>query len=55
MRLNTNSLKRTVAVLAAVCTLGTCCIADSIAYADGANVGNIDATKKEKWYFYYNL
>ena len=35
MRLNTNSLKRTVAVLAAVCTLGTCCIAGSIAYADG--------------------
>lgn len=48
MRLNTNSLKRTVAVLAAVCTLGTCCIAGSIAYADGANVGNIDATKKDK-------
>lgn len=47
MRLNTNSLKRTVAVLAAVCTLGTCCIAGSIAYADGANVGNIDATKKD--------
>lgn len=48
MRLNTNSLKRTVAVLAAVCTLGTCCIAGSVAYADGANVGNIDATKKDK-------
>lgn len=41
MRLNTNSLKRTVAVLAAVCTLGTCCIAGSIAYADGADTGNI--------------
>ncbi|MFU0614321.1 SpaH/EbpB family LPXTG-anchored major pilin [Gardnerella vaginalis] len=42
MRLNTNSLKRTVAVLAAVCTLGTCCIAGSIAYADGADTGNIN-------------
>lgn len=41
MRLNTNSLKRTVAVLAAVCTLGTCCIAGSIAYAEGADTGNI--------------
>ena len=45
MRLNTNSLKRTVAVLAAVCTLGTCCIAGSIAYAQGetqgADTGNI--------------
>lgn len=51
MRLNTNSLKRTVAVLAAVCTLGTCCIAGSIAYAkdepQGADTGNIDATKKD--------
>lgn len=48
MRLNTNSLKRTVAVLAAVCTLGTCCIAGSIAYADGAgvNTATIDTTKK---------
>lgn len=46
MRLNTNSLKRTVAVLAAVCTLGTCCIAGSIAYAkdepQGADTGNIN-------------
>ncbi|WP_019261961.1 SpaH/EbpB family LPXTG-anchored major pilin [Gardnerella vaginalis] len=45
MHLNTNSLKRTVAVLAAVCTLGTCCIAGSIAYAQGetqgADTGNI--------------
>lgn len=46
MRLNTNSLKRTVAVLAAVCTLGTCCIAGSVAFADpgaanGADTGNI--------------
>lgn len=50
MRLNTNSLKRTVAVLAAVCTLGTCCIAGSIAYAQGetqgADTGNIDQSKK---------
>lgn len=47
MRLNTNSLKRTVAVLAAVCTLGTCCIAGSVAFADpnagaGADTGNIN-------------
>lgn len=48
MRLNTNSLKRTVAVLAAVCTLGTCCIAGSIAYAKDAavNTATIDTTKK---------
>lgn len=48
MRLNTNSLKRTVAVLAAVCTLGTCCIAGSIAYAKyaGVNTATIDTTKK---------
>lgn len=49
MRLNTNSLKRTVAVLAAVCTLGTCCIAGSIAYAQGetqgADTGNINTDK----------
>lgn len=50
MRLNTNSLKRTVAVLAAVCTLGTCCIAGSIAYAKdepkGVDTGNINQAKK---------
>lgn len=50
MRLNTNSLKRTVAVLAAVCTLGTCCIAGSIAYAKdepkGVDTGNINQGKK---------
>lgn len=50
MRLNTNSLKRTVAVLAAVCTLGTCCIAGSIAYAKdepkGVDTANIDQNKK---------
>ncbi|MFU0516325.1 SpaH/EbpB family LPXTG-anchored major pilin [Gardnerella vaginalis] len=50
MRLNTNSLKRTVAVLAAVCTLGTCCIASSIAYAkdDGVNTATIDAKQNGK-------
>lgn len=50
MRLNTNSLKRTVAVLAAVCTLGTCCIAGSVAYAkddpQGVDTGNINQAKK---------
>ena len=48
MRLKTNSLKRTVAVLAAVCTLGTCCVAGSVAWADpeqtGANTANISPT-----------
>ena len=55
MRLQTSKLKRAVAVLAAACTLGTCCVAGSIAWAgddpgkkDGANVGNIDASKKDK-------
>ena len=47
MRLKTNSLKRTVAVLAAVCTLGTCCVAGSVAFAqDGVNTANIDTNKK---------
>lgn len=43
MRLNTNSLKRTVAVFAAVCTLGACCVAGTagLAQADGANTANI--------------
>ena len=44
-----NSLKRAVALIAAACTLGTCCIAGSIAWAgdaetttvQGANTGNI--------------
>ena len=48
MRLKTNSLKRTVAVLAAVCTLGTCCVAGSVAWADpeqtGANTADISST-----------
>lgn len=51
MRLNTNSLKRTVAVLAAVCTLGTCCIAGSIAYAkddSGVNTATIDTNQNGK-------
>lgn len=53
MRLQTSKLKRAVALVAASCTLGTCCIAGSIAWAnseqgkDGANVGNIDDTKKD--------
>ncbi|MFU0464814.1 SpaH/EbpB family LPXTG-anchored major pilin [Gardnerella vaginalis] len=46
MRLKTNSLKRTVAVLAAVCTLGTCCVAGSVAWAEsGVNTANIDTNK----------
>ena len=62
MRLKTLKLKRAVAVLAATCTLGTCCVAGSIAWAagpesttvQGANTGNIsptcgvkDSTKKD--------
>lgn len=35
MRLKTSKLKRAVAVLAATCTLGTCCVAGSIAWAAG--------------------
>lgn len=35
MRLKTLKLKRAVAVLAATCTLGTCCVAGSIAWAAG--------------------
>ena len=41
MRLKTNSLKRTVAVLAAVCTLGTCCVAGSVAYAGNDGTGTV--------------
>lgn len=50
MRLNTNSLKRTVAVLAAVCTLGTCLFAGSIAYAKdaGVNTATIDTKQNSK-------
>ena len=48
MRLKTSKLKRAVAVLAATCTLGTCCVAGSIAWAEleqngGANTANIKA------------
>ncbi|MFU0469610.1 SpaH/EbpB family LPXTG-anchored major pilin [Gardnerella vaginalis] len=47
-----NSLKRAVALIAAACTLGTCCIAGSIAWAgDDANeadTANIDVNKKEQ-------
>ncbi|KXA18983.1 SpaH/EbpB family LPXTG-anchored major pilin [Gardnerella vaginalis] len=50
MRLNTNSLKRTVAVFAAVCTLGACCVAGTAAWAqnDGANTANIDTNENGK-------
>ncbi|MFU0539063.1 SpaH/EbpB family LPXTG-anchored major pilin [Gardnerella vaginalis] len=50
MRLKTNSLKRTVAVLAAVCTLGTCCIAGSVAFAkdDAVNTATIDTSQNGK-------
>ena len=37
MRLKTLKLKRAVAVLAATCTLGTCCVAGSIAWAAGGS------------------
>ena len=47
MRLNKISLKQAVAMLAATCTLGTCCIAGSVAFAEtqpqGANTANIDS------------
>ena len=48
MRLNKISLKQAVAMLAATCTLGTCCIAGSVAWAAGedtnaANTANIDS------------
>ena len=48
MRLNKISLKQAVAMLAATCTLGTCCIAGSVAWAETgntteANTANIDS------------
>ena len=53
MRLNKISLKQAVAMLAATCTLGTCCIAGSVAWADPnaattteANTANIDVKQK---------
>jgi LPXTG-motif cell wall anchor domain protein len=53
MRLKTLKLKRAVAVLAATCTLGTCCVAGSIAWAagpestpaEGENTANIKANQ----------
>ena len=51
MRLNKISLKQAVAMLAATCTLGTCCIAGSVAWADnetqGVNTATIDTGKKD--------
>ena len=49
MRLNKISLKQAVAMLAATCTLGTCCIAGSVAWAETgntteANTANIETT-----------
>lgn len=53
MRLKTSKLKRAVAVLAATCTLGTCCVAGSIAWAAGGdqnnvNTANIDTKQNNK-------
>lgn len=53
MRLKTSKLKRAVAVLAATCTLGTCCVAGSIAWAAGedqnkVNTANIDTKQNNK-------
>lgn len=53
MRLQTSKLKRAVAVLAATCTLGTCCVAGSIAWAAGedqnkVNTANIDTKQNNK-------
>lgn len=41
MRLTTIPLKRAAAVLATVCTLGTFCIAGSIAYAGNDGTGTV--------------
>lgn len=53
MRLQTSKLKRAVAVLAATCTLGTCCVAGSIAWAadedqNKVNTANIDTNQNNK-------
>lgn len=52
MRLNKISLKQAVAMLAATCTLGTCCIAGSVAWAEDGqnkvNTANIDTTKNNQ-------
>ena len=51
MRLNKISLKQAVAMLAATCTLGTCCIAGSVAWAEQqpkeVNTANINTDKKD--------
>ena len=51
MRLNKILLKRAVAAFAAACTLGTCCVAGSVAWAETgnnteANTANIDVKQK---------
>lgn len=55
MRLNKILLKRAVAAFAATCTLGTCCIAGSVAWADPnaattteADTANININKKNQ-------
>ena len=54
MRLNKISLKQAVAMLAATCTLGTCCIAGSVAWAgegedqNKVNTANIDINQQNK-------
>ncbi len=46
MRPNKISLKQAVAMLAATCTLGTCCIAGSVAFADPSTTGSGDTENK---------
>lgn len=52
MRLNKILLKRAVAAFAAACTLGTCCVAGSVAWAETqpkeADTANIDISKKDQ-------
>lgn len=55
MRLNKILLKRAVAAFAAACTLGTCCVAGSVAWADPnaattteADTANININKKDQ-------
>lgn len=53
MRLNKILLKRAVAAFAAACTLGTCCVAGSVAWAVDnppaeADTANIDVKQKDK-------
>ena len=53
MRLNKILLKRAVAAFAAACTLGTCCVAGSVAWAKDdtttePSTANIDITKKDQ-------